>query len=164
MGITHADDMSDIILTCLHRKLNDKPFELEKQVEVCKAYWTPVRECEAKAKETAQDNYDKFNIGDSIILFMYVEKLVGRNGILVECPDNDWGFDYKKDLMVQGTVSEKYLLYGDPQFKVQISHMNFEDTRILYKRVKPGDVAEFPLKYLLIKQPPAKKLVLKKRF
>lgn len=39
MGIWHADDMSSIILKCLHRKLHDKPFEVEKQIESYKKYW-----------------------------------------------------------------------------------------------------------------------------
>lgn len=162
MGITHADDISDIILTCLHRKLNNEPFDIEGQVKKCKDYWTPVRECEAKVKEVALDNYDKFDAGDSITIFLFVEKLVGRNGVLIECPDNEWSFDYKKDLIVKGIVTEKYLLYGDPQFKVNITYMNFADTRILNKRAAPGDDFEFPIKYLLIKSP-ATKLKNKKR-
>lgn len=33
LGIHHADDMSGIVLVSYHRHLNDKPIELEKQVE-----------------------------------------------------------------------------------------------------------------------------------
>ena len=39
LGIYHADDMSGIILTSLHRKLNDKDFELDKQVKHYIDYW-----------------------------------------------------------------------------------------------------------------------------
>jgi len=39
MGLTHADDMSGLILTCYHRHLNDKPFEIEAQVQYYKDYW-----------------------------------------------------------------------------------------------------------------------------
>lgn len=38
-GITHADDMSGIIFTSLHRRLNDKPIELEKQIKQYQEYW-----------------------------------------------------------------------------------------------------------------------------
>jgi hypothetical protein len=160
MGITHVDDMSDIILTCVYRKLNLLPFDIEAQVKRCKEYWTPIRECEERAAIKATDNYDQFKIGDSITLFLYVEKLVGPNGIIIDCPENEeWGFDYKKDLIVRGLVNEKYFLYGDPFFKVQVTSLSSDQTRIFYKQVKPGDVAEFPLKFLLVKPPPRIKKV-----
>lgn len=154
MGITHVDDMSDIILTCVYRKLNNQPFDIDAQVKRCKEYWTPVRECQERASILATGNFDKFKPGDSITVFLYMENLVGPNGITLECPENEnWGFDYKKDLMVKGLVNEKYFLYGDPYFKVEVTYMSSEQARIFYKHVKPGDIVEFPLKYLLVKQP-----------
>lgn len=38
-GIKHADDMSSIILTSLHRKRNDKPIYLRKQIKKYREYW-----------------------------------------------------------------------------------------------------------------------------
>ena len=63
MGITHADDMSDIILTCVYRKLNNLPFDIESQVKRCKDYWTPIRECEAKAATNAIGNTMDLKLG-----------------------------------------------------------------------------------------------------
>lgn len=42
-GIVHPDDMSAIILTTLHRKLNDKPIEFKKQKQYYKEYWEVAR-------------------------------------------------------------------------------------------------------------------------
>ena len=39
IDIVHADDMSSIILTCLHRDLNGVPFDLDAQVERYKKHW-----------------------------------------------------------------------------------------------------------------------------
>lgn len=39
MGIRHPDDMSSIILTSYHRKMNNKPIELEAQVQYYLDYW-----------------------------------------------------------------------------------------------------------------------------
>lgn len=39
LGIYHADDISQIILTSFHRHFNKKPIELEKQVKFYKDYW-----------------------------------------------------------------------------------------------------------------------------
>jgi hypothetical protein len=38
-GINHPDDMSAIILTTLHRKLNDKPINFKEQKKYYKEYW-----------------------------------------------------------------------------------------------------------------------------
>ncbi len=39
LGIFHADDMSGIIITSFHRKLNGKPVDLKKQVKFYKDFW-----------------------------------------------------------------------------------------------------------------------------
>lgn len=38
-GILHADDMSGIILTSLHRKLNNQDIKLEEQIKYYRDYW-----------------------------------------------------------------------------------------------------------------------------
>ncbi len=39
MGITHADDMTGILLTCAWRQLNRKPLKLHDQVKKYQEYW-----------------------------------------------------------------------------------------------------------------------------
>lgn len=39
IGIWHADDMSSIIFTCLHRILNKKPCKIKEQIAQYKKYW-----------------------------------------------------------------------------------------------------------------------------
>jgi hypothetical protein len=39
LGITHADDMSGIILKSAHRQLNKKPIKLNEQVKQFQNYW-----------------------------------------------------------------------------------------------------------------------------
>lgn len=41
-GIYHADDMSGIIFTSLHRKGNKKEIELDKQIKFYRDYWERV--------------------------------------------------------------------------------------------------------------------------
>ena len=109
MGIDESHDMSRVILTSLHRKLNNIPIELEEQVKEVKAYWKPIRICEAAADKLAEENYKKFNVGDSITIYMDVDAKFGtRNAILHECPNTEWSFDYKNDLMIKGIVLDKY--------------------------------------------------------
>lgn len=44
LGIFHPDDMSSIILTSFERHLNEKPLELEKQVQGYKDYWQAMKQ------------------------------------------------------------------------------------------------------------------------
>ena len=39
LGLQHPDDMSGLILSCYHRHLNNKPFNIQKEVEEYKQYW-----------------------------------------------------------------------------------------------------------------------------
>ena len=64
IGIDQPHDMSNIILTSLHRKLNNLPTDIEGQVKYFKDYWKPIRACEAAADKLAEENFKKFNIGD----------------------------------------------------------------------------------------------------
>jgi hypothetical protein len=50
IGITHADDMSGIIYTSLHRKLNGKPIDLEGQVKFYQDYWKKMGYADGKPK------------------------------------------------------------------------------------------------------------------
>lgn len=63
LGINHPDDMSSIIFTSLHRKLNKKQIELEKQIKFYKDYWA---ESERKQKERQLEEFSKFKIGDKV--------------------------------------------------------------------------------------------------
>lgn len=44
LGIRHPDDMSSIILESFHLHLNEKPLELEKQIQGYKDYWEAMKE------------------------------------------------------------------------------------------------------------------------
>lgn len=39
IGINHSEDMSNIILTSFHRKLNNIPIDLDGQINTFKIYW-----------------------------------------------------------------------------------------------------------------------------
>lgn len=42
MGITHADDMSGIIMTCAYREMYQREWRLKEQVDQYKKYWEEV--------------------------------------------------------------------------------------------------------------------------
>ncbi len=56
LGIYSPDDMSVMIITSLHRKLNHKPLNINEQVEDDKASWKPIIECDRIEKKKAVAN------------------------------------------------------------------------------------------------------------
>jgi hypothetical protein len=153
LGIYHPDDISSIILTSLHRTLNQKDIQLDKQVESYKAYWKPIMDCQEKQKAEAVSIYKKFNEGDSITIYMPVDTAHGsRNAVFYNCPTPEWTFDKGKDLILKGTVTKKYFINDTANvfFTVNIKYMSRRDTQILMEQVKTGDEKSFSLTGLTI--------------
>lgn len=153
LGIFAPDDISSIILTSLHRTLNKKDVELQKQVEFYKAYWQPIIECKEKQKAQAVSNYNKFNVGDNITIYMPVDTADNyRNAVLYDCPDTEWTFDKGKDLILKGTVLKKYSVNDTANvfFTVRVTYMNRKDTEILMTKIKVGVKKDFSLTGLKI--------------
>ena len=63
LGVHHPDDMSSIILTSLHRKLNKKPIQLEEQVRYYRDYWAELKRIQ---KEKQQKDFSEFKVGDKV--------------------------------------------------------------------------------------------------
>jgi hypothetical protein len=51
LGLTHPDDMSGVILTSYHRKLNNTEIQLNEQIEYYKLYWSGLTQPQLKQKE-----------------------------------------------------------------------------------------------------------------
>ncbi len=154
MGVDEPHDMSRLILTSLHRKLNNLPVDIEGQVNDIKEYWKPIRICEAAADKLAEENFKKFNIGDSISIYLDVDAKFGtRNAILHECPNTEWSFDYKNDLLIKGIVTDKYSNADkkNVSLNVKIASLSSANTTVFFKIMKPSDEVEFYLRYLVVK-------------
>jgi len=69
-GIYHPDDISSIILTSYHRKLNNKPIDLDKQIESYKDYWerakTTQDSIKNKINQFCENEFNTFQIGDTV--------------------------------------------------------------------------------------------------
>jgi len=51
LGIFAPDDISSIVFTSLHRTLNNKDIDLDKQIELYKKYWKEITDCSEKKKK-----------------------------------------------------------------------------------------------------------------
>lgn len=153
LGINHPDDISSIILTSLHRTLNNRDIALHKQVESYKKYWQPIIDCDKKQRVEALSNYDKFKVGDNVTVRMPVDVADGSpNAVSYECPKIEWAFDKKKDLIIKGKVTKKYFINDTTNvfFSIEINFMNNKDIEIFMNKVNIGDTKDFSLKGLSI--------------
>ena len=60
-GIKHPDDMSGIILTTLHRKLNNEPINFKEQKKYYKDYWRIAKIGRDTLDRYWESNYNKIN-------------------------------------------------------------------------------------------------------
>lgn len=75
LGIHHPDDMSDIILTSYHRILNQKPININDQIDSYKKYW---KDSEKEHIQQKKEEFSEYKIGD-IVNFTYPEGYVSQN-------------------------------------------------------------------------------------
>lgn len=63
LGINHPDDMSGIVLTSMHRRLNNKDLALQEQIDYYKAYWAEAEKIEA---ESSRNEFKEYKIGEKV--------------------------------------------------------------------------------------------------
>ena len=75
-----------------------------------------------------------------------------RNAVLYDCPDTEWTFDKGKDLILKGTILNKYSINDTANvfFTVLVTYINRKDTPILMEKVRTGDKKDFSLAGLKI--------------
>ena len=152
MGIYHPDDISSIILTSLHRKLNHKDLKIKEQSQHYIDYWKPIIENDEKAKVTAIENYNKYNIGDKINIYYPVYTHNGQSSAVIYENNEDWVFNAKTDLKISGIIIEKYFINSETNvfFKVEITEKSKEKIKVLMQEIKIGSTYDFQLDKLTI--------------
>jgi len=152
LGIYHSDDMSGIILTSAHRKMNRMPIKLEEQVQYYKDYWKPIIEQEEKAEKIAVEHYNNRKVGDTINIYYPVSISDNyKNAVIYEFND-EWVFDPKKDLKLTGVITDKFYLNSETNvfFKIKVLEMNFYDIPVLMRKMEVGEIYDFHLDKLRI--------------
>lgn len=152
-GVMHPDEMSDIILTALHRKLNNKQIDVEGQLNKYQTHFPNLPECQQEIKLRALNNYKKFKEHDPVIIYLYVDvKGEKRNAIFINCPQMEWEFDSDKDLKLEAVITKKYIneTTKDLFFEVKLKKINFPDTTILGEEIEVDDLIDFDLKLLRV--------------
>ena len=152
IGVYHPDDISSIILTSLHRKLNNKEIKLEEQAQHYIDYWKPIIEKNEKSKKTAYEIYNNHKVGDKINIYYPVSTQDGESNAVIYENNDEWVFNPKTDLKISGIIKEKFYLGSETNvfFKVEITEMSNDKTKVLMEEMKIGNSYDFHLDKLTI--------------
>lgn len=152
-GIYKVGDMSDILFISLHRKLNSKKIDLEKQIKDKIDYYNASDECEKLQDETLVSN-EKFIKGDTIQVRMRIN-MQDNCAYPIDClnMEKDWKFDDNKDLLITGVVLGKYKYDSNPKFvymNMKIIDLNKNNIPVPRKLLKKGEEFSVVLNYDII--------------
>jgi hypothetical protein len=152
IGIYNPDDISSIILTSLHRKLNHKDLNVEKQAQHYIDYWKPLIEDDEKSKTIAFENYKKYKVGDKINIYYPVYSHDGKSNAVLYTKNNGWIYNAKTDLKITGIIKEKYYINSETNvfFKIEIKEKSKENIKVLMQEMKIGNTYDFQLDKLTI--------------
>lgn len=152
VGVYEYDEMSSIVLSSLHRSLNNKTIDLFRQLPHLDEPCFKIVECSDMRLKAALLNFKTFNVGDQVRIFMYVSLSEGeKNAVINDCPDEEWDFVPERDLLIEGIIVDKLDLRNDPFFKepfllkVQLLSVNQKDVRVLNEVIQTGDTIKLPL-------------------
>ncbi len=151
LGITHPDDMSSIILTSYHRKLNHRPIDIDQQLITYKKYWSEIEDCATEADRVAAETYSKYNTRDTLTIMMPVTgEGDDATALIYNCPDKLWHYNPAKDLKFTAIITGKYIINNRSNafFKLQILSMNHKSIRITGEPATVNSVISLSLKYV----------------
>lgn len=138
LGATCMDDMSHIILTLFHKKLNNETFNLEEEINQLKNEWKEENNVSGEVFEV----YEKNKKGDSISFYILKKNNRRNKGIFYYLDENQ-DFDRDKFYKVSGIIkmkiigamfleltyleSDKIYLYKKERLKIEEnSHQGFD--------------------------------------
>ena len=143
LNVYDEDYMSTIVFTSLHRKLNNKPINLENQLNAVHSIMANIKKHKKVNSLRAIKYYNNYNSGDTIVIRMPVSK--ENNAFRYSFPDDSgWVYNDSLDLLIGGVITEKpkYKDSLDMFFKLKILSINHDNIQLLMNEVKIGDTIE----------------------
>lgn len=119
--IDDFDFMSDIMLVCLHRKYNKKPYELDKLIKEKKWEYNDTYYCEKKRKEKAFFLFNLFKINDTLHLIQPI-----KEGHIydIDCPNTNINNQDESLIKLSGIVVKKAVILDSLYFTCRIKLIN----------------------------------------
>jgi len=152
--IIRLDDMSIIILRCLHRKLNEKNMDIEHLINEKKQAIKFTNECNRLKKLRLNKNLE-YKPGDTIQLRMKVLNSENK-AYPVECLyKSGWIFNNEKDLLIIGVVIKNGIAYKDIEENIFMKFRAISVNKNIpspMKTIKTNDTVEVVLNYDIIEK------------
>lgn len=144
LGVRAPDDISGIILTSLHRRLNGRDIDLEGQLKFHNSFWQFRESRDSLCRARSVEMYARYSIGDTVRILMHVRDSSASYFLL---PGLEWPFDDRFDLSLVGTISKKYFvtIEDDAFISVEIVSMS-RSVLIFDKPAVVGSVIDFSLR------------------
>jgi len=151
-GISNPDDISSIILTSLHRKLNNKDLKIKEQAQYYIDYWKPIIQNNENSIKIANEIFNKYKVGDKINIYYPVDSEDGESNAVLYENNDKWVFNPKADLKISGIIEKKFFLGNKTNvfFNLKITKMSNKKTRVLGQEMEIGKTYDFHLDKLTI--------------
>lgn len=150
-GINNENHMGRIISVSLHRKLNNKPLNLDKQFESILAELERENSCLNKNKMRSERYFDTRSLNDTVTVRMPVNS----HGSTFEyiCPESGhWVFNDEHDLLIKGVLVKKWDSDNSKSkhFEIEVVSMNKSNIRIFSESISIGDKISLELEYTIL--------------
>ena len=147
--INDFEDILIIFYTSLHRKLNNKVINLDRQIEETLKIRNKISRCNKFQQSNFVKN-NKFTINDTIKIRIKI-KSSGLIDYPMECKDLQWIFNDNNDFIILGKINKKYYFKSIPNktfMSVRIINLNKTSIEI----PKIGQDFNFDISYLIIEK------------
>jgi len=148
--IDDFDFMSDIMLTCLHRKYNKKKYQLEDLILEKRWEYNDLYYCLKKRKEKAKFLYNSFSLNDTIYI---IQPMKGDNAYDLDCPSTFLFNDIEEKLKIAGTILRKEVIHDSLYFvsHIKITSLSRKNFNSLEGKqsLKVGDTIKINLNHAL---------------
>lgn len=140
-----------VFLFLLHRKLNDKAFNLKELLLLVDNKTIGLNTCNELKIINSVYNFKNLKIGENLDLVFSVRINDGiKSTIFFECPTLDWQFDKSKDLLLKGNVVNKFnKTYGGVAkefiIKFKIREVSRKDVLYFFKNIQQNDTIDVNL-------------------
>ena len=139
LEVNDISHKKSILLKIMHLRVNGDDIELDKILENYYALINKKKSLEEKYRKIANDYFQKYDIGQEIVLRMPIEN--GTNAIQYVYPDDsDWVKNDSIDLLIECLIKEKST--GDYEtkfFTLEILNKNKDNVTIFSESLIKGD-------------------------
>lgn len=156
-GIYRGWDMTNLIYLAIYQKLNNRNFDIDKNIEYIKNTYLNCHICMYNDSLNAIKSstyYNKYSLMDTILIKMPLDSILfGKNNVAEYSSDFDiWEYKIKRDLLLKGVVLKKSNKNNPINnfFKIKVLFFNKKNINFFSEKLNKGDTINIDLKNIYI--------------